>query len=159
MDDGVDGAITAPNTAPMAEPMADAVVQPVVELVFGFDFGIKRIGIAMGNTLTGRAQPLAVVKAIDNAARFAQIGALIAEWKPARLVVGEPLHPDGAEHEMTLRCRRFANQLHGRFSLPVSLVDERYSSAVIPAKRGEIIDALAASIILQQYFDDHANSY
>ena len=128
-----------------------------IDLVFGFDFGIKRIGIAMGNTLTGQAQPLAVVKAIDNAARFKQIGELIAQWRPARLVVGEPLHPDGAEHDMTLRCRRFANQLHGRFSLPVTLVDERYSSAVIQAKRGEIIDAKAAAIILQQYFDDHAN--
>jgi len=133
------------------------MVAPVVDIVFGFDFGIKRIGIAMGNTLTGQAQPLAVVKAIDNAARFKQIGDLIAEWSPACLVVGEPLHPDGAEHEMTLRCRRFANQLHGRFSLPVHLVDERYSSAVIQAKRGEVIDAKAAAIILQQYFDDHAN--
>jgi putative Holliday junction resolvase len=133
------------------------MADPVVELVFGFDFGIKRIGIAMGNTLTGQAQPLAVVKAIDNAARFKQIGELISQWKPAHLVVGEPLHPDGAEHEMTLRCRRFANQLHGRFSLPVTLVDERYSSAVIQARRGEIIDAKAAAIILQQYFDDHAN--
>ena len=129
----------------------------MVELVFGFDFGIKRIGMAMGNTLTGQAQPLAVIKAIDNATRFQQIGNLIAEWRPARLVVGEPRHPDGAEHEMTLRCRRFANQLHGRFNLPVELVDERYSSAVIASKRGEIIDAKAASIILQQYFDDHAN--
>jgi putative Holliday junction resolvase len=129
----------------------------MVEIVFGFDFGIKRIGIAMGNTLTGQAQPLAVVKSIDNAARFAQIGALINEWRPAKLVVGEPFHPDGAEHEMTLRCRRFANQLHGRFGLPVQLVDERYSSAVIQAKRGEVIDDKAASIILQQYFDDHAN--
>jgi len=133
------------------------IAAPVVEIVFGFDFGIKRIGIAMGNTLTGQAQPLAVVKAIDNAARFKQIGDLIEQWRPAQLVVGEPLHPDGAEHEMTLRCRRFANQLHGRYSLPVQLVDERYSSAVIPAKRGEIIDAKAAAIILQQYFDDHAN--
>lgn len=127
--------------------------QPAIELVLGFDFGIKRIGIAMGNTLTGLAQPLAVVKAVDNATRFNQIGALIAEWKPARLVVGEPRHPDGAEHDMTLRCRRFANQLHGRFDLPVTLVDERYSSAVIRAKRGEIVDDKAASIILQQYFD------
>jgi putative Holliday junction resolvase len=70
-------------------------------------------------------------------------------------VVGEPFHPDGAEHDMTLRARRFANQLHGRFNLPVTLVDERYSSAVIPAKRGEVIDAKAAAIILQQYLDDH----
>ena len=129
----------------------------MVDIVFGFDFGIKRVGIAIGNTLTGQALPLAVVDSIDNATRFAQIGALIAEWRPAKLVIGEPFHPDGAEHEMTLRCRRFANQLHGRFGLPVQLVDERYSSAVIPAKRGEVIDDKAASIILQQYFDDHAN--
>jgi putative Holliday junction resolvase len=130
----------------------------MVEIVFGFDFGVKRIGIAMGNTLTGQAQPLSVIKAVDNATRFKLIGELIEQWKPARLVVGEPRHPDGAEHDMTLRSRRFANQLHGRFKLPVDLVDERYSSAVIPAKRGEVIDAKAAAIILQQYFDDHANS-
>ena len=128
-----------------------------VELILGFDFGIKRIGVAVGNTLTAQAQPLAVIKAIDNAARFKAIGELIGAWKPARLIVGEPRHPDGAEHEMTLRCRRFANQLHGRFNLPVVLVDERYSSAVIVARRGDIIDDQAASIILQQYFDDHAN--
>jgi putative Holliday junction resolvase len=130
----------------------------MVEIVFGFDFGIKRIGIAMGNTLTGQAQPLTVVSAIDNATRFAVIGELIAQWRPTRLIVGEPRHPDGAEHDMTLRARRFANQLHGRFDLPVTLVDERYSSVVIPARRGELIDAKAAAIILQQYFDDHANN-
>jgi putative Holliday junction resolvase len=131
----------------------------MVDIVLGFDFGVKRIGIAMGNTLTGQAQPLTVIKAIDNATRFQVIGELIDQWKPARLVVGEARHPDGAEHDMTLRARRFANQLTGRFSLPVELVDERYSSAVIHAKRGEIIDAKAAAIILQQYFDDHANNY
>jgi putative Holliday junction resolvase len=130
----------------------------MVDIVFGFDFGVKRIGIAMGNTLTGQAQPLSVVKAIDNATRFKLIGDLIQAWRPALLVVGEPLHPDGAEHEMTLRARRFANQLHGRFNLPVELVDERYSSAVIQAKRGDVIDAKAAAIILQQYFDDHAHT-
>ena len=107
----------------------------------------------MGNTLTGQAQPLRVIAAIDNATRFKIIGELIAEWRPARLVVGEPRHPDGAEHDMTLRSRRFANQLHGRFNLPVELVDERYSSAVIASKRGDIIDDKAAAIILQQYFD------
>ncbi|MCA1858015.1 Holliday junction resolvase RuvX [Massilia oculi] len=129
----------------------------MLEIVLGFDFGLKRIGIAMGNSLTGQAQPLTVIQAVDNATRFRVIGELINEWKPARLVVGEPRHPDGAEHDMTLRSRRFANQLHGRYNLPVELVDERYSSAVIPKKRGEIIDAKAAAIILQQYFDAHAN--
>lgn len=125
----------------------------MVDIVFGFDFGVKRIGIAMGNTLTGQAQPLRVISAIDNATRFKLIGELIAEWSPARLVVGEPRHPDGAEHDMTLRSRRFANQLHGRFNLPVELVDERYSSVVIASKRGDVIDDKAAAIILQQYFD------
>jgi putative Holliday junction resolvase len=125
----------------------------MVDIVLGFDFGIKRIGIAMGNTLTGQAQPLRVVSAIDNVTRFQIIGELIAQWQPARLIVGEPRHPDGAEHDMTLRSRRFANQLHGRFNLPVELVDERYSSAVIASRRGDVIDDKAAAIILQQYFD------
>lgn len=134
----------------------------MVDIVLGFDFGVKRIGIAMGNTLTLQAQPLRVIAATDNATRFRIIGELIAEWRPARLVVGEPRHPDGAEHDMTLRSRRFANQLHGRFNLPVELVDERYSSAVIASRRGEVIDDKAAAIILQQYFDafssPHANN-
>lgn len=130
----------------------------MVDIVLGFDFGIKRIGIAVGNTLSGQAQPLEVIQAIDNAARFARIGVLIAQWQPARLVVGEPFHPDGTPHDMTLRCRRFANQLHGRYNLPVVLVDERYSSAVLDARRGEIIDDRAAAIILQQYLDDHAHT-
>ncbi|USX29568.1 Holliday junction resolvase RuvX [Oxalobacteraceae bacterium OTU3CINTB1] len=107
----------------------------------------------MGNTMIRQAQPVKVISAIDNATRFADIAALLDEWKPARLVVGLPMHPDGAEHDMTARARKFANQLHGRFNLPVELVDERYSSAVISAKRGEVIDDRAAAIILQQYFD------
>ena len=122
----------------------------MVEIVFGFDFGVKRIGIAMGNTLTGQAQPLSVIKAVDNATRFKVIGELIAQWKPALLVVGEPRHPDGAEHDMTLRARRFANQLHGRFDLPVELVDERYST--VAGDGGDRDDdAQAAATILRQY--------
>lgn len=140
----------------MASEPGSGAASPSVELVLGFDFGIKRIGVAMGNTLTGQAQALAVINAIDNATRFSRIGALIDEWRPSRLVVGEPFHPDGAEHDMTLRARRFANQLHGRFNLPVLLVDERYSSSVIPQRRGAVIDDKAAAIILQQYFDAYS---
>jgi putative Holliday junction resolvase len=124
-----------------------------IDTIFAFDFGVKRIGVAMGNTMLRQAEPLKVISAIDNARRFADIQKLLDEWKPALLVVGLPMHPDGNEHDMTARARRFANQLHGRFSLPVELVDERYSSAVISAKRGEVIDDRAAAIILQQYFD------
>ena len=95
-----------------------------------------------------------MIHAPTNDAKFAAIAELMAAWAPVRCVVGLPLHPDGAEHEMTLRCRRFANQLHGRFALETALVDERYSSAVLEAKRGEVIDSRSASIILQQYFDE-----
>jgi putative Holliday junction resolvase len=126
-----------------------------VETVLAFDFGLKRIGVAVGNTLLKQAQPLTVITAASNDAKFAAVAALLQEWQPARCVVGVPCHPDGAEHEMTLRCRRFANQLHGRFGVATALVDERYSSAVISRRRGEVIDAEAAAIILQQYFNEH----
>ncbi|MBV8633014.1 MAG: Holliday junction resolvase RuvX [Burkholderiaceae bacterium] len=123
------------------------------ETLLGFDFGLKRIGVAQGNSVTRQATPLTVISERTNDGKFAAIAALIKEWPPERCVVGLPLHPDGAEHEMTMRCRRFANQLKGRYGVEVELVDERYSSAVIAQRRGEVIDAQAAAIILQQYFD------
>jgi putative Holliday junction resolvase len=129
-----------------------------VETVLGFDFGLKRIGVAVGNSLLRQAQPLTVITAATNDAKFVAIAALVQEWQPTRCVVGLPSHPDGTEHEMTVRCRRFANQLNGRFGLATVLVDERYSSAVIPHQRGDVIDAEAAAIILQQYFNDYAES-
>jgi putative Holliday junction resolvase len=119
------------------------------EVVLGFDFGARRIGVAIGNTLTREARPLAIVPA-EGEARWARIAALIAEWQPARLVVGIPRHPDGAAHEMTQRCERFARQLEGRHRLPVARVDERYSSAVVEGGR----DDEAAAVILQQYLDE-----
>ncbi|HCE08053.1 MAG TPA: Holliday junction resolvase RuvX [Oxalobacteraceae bacterium] len=129
-----------------------------METVLGFDFGLKRIGVAVGNTLLKQAQPLTIITAATNDAKFDAITALVQAWRPARCIVGLPRHPDGAEHEMTVRCRRFANQLHGRFDIPTVLVDERYSSAVIPQQRGKLIDDQAAAIILQQYFDEYAES-
>ena len=128
-----------------------------MQTVLAFDFGLKRIGVAVGNTLLRQAEPLLVIAEATNDGKFAALGKLIDEWKPAVCVVGLPSHPDGAEHEMTVRCRRFANQLEGRFGVKTVLVDERYSSAVISSRRGELIDAQAAAIILQQYFDDYAH--
>lgn len=128
-----------------------------MQTVLAFDFGLKRIGVAVGNSLLRQAEPLVVVTEATNDGKFAAIGKLIAEWQPSLCVVGLPSHPDGAAHEMTHRCRRFANQLEGRFNVKTVLVDERYSSAVISSRRGELIDAQAAAIILQQYFDDHAH--
>ena len=129
-----------------------------MDTVLAFDFGLKRIGVAVGNTVIRQAQPLAVIRAATNDGKFAEIGELIRQWQPALCVVGLPRHPDGVEHEMSVRCRRFANQLHGRFDVATVLVDERYSSAVISHQRGEAIDDRAAAIILQQYFDDESHS-
>lgn len=129
-----------------------------METCIGFDFGLKRIGVAVGNTLLRQAQALSVIEVATNEARFQAISDLLQAWKPALLVVGLPLHPDGAEHEMTIRCRRFANQLRGRYGLETVLEDERYTSAVLKAQRGERIDAQAAALILQQYFDRHVPS-
>ena len=117
-----------------------------------------RIGVAVGNTLLKQAQPLTIITAATNDDKFRVIAELVGQWEPGLVVVGLPLHPDGAEHAMTVRCRRFANQLHGRFGLETVLIDERYSSAVIAQERGQRIDDVAAAIILQQYFDDHDRS-
>lgn len=92
-----------------------------------FDFGLRRVGVASGNSVTRQATPMKTVAA-EGEQRFAEIARLIAQWQPDALVVGVPYHPDGAEHDNTRRARRFARQLHGRFGLPVHEVDERYTT-------------------------------
>lgn len=129
------------------------VVGKATGTVLAFDFGLKRIGVAVGNTLIQQAQALMIIEAPTNDAKFIAIEKIIKDWQPILCVVGLPMHPDGASHEMTVRCQRFANQLHGRFGVQVTLVDERYTSAVLHAKQGERIDDRSAALILQQYFD------
>lgn len=122
-------------------------------LCLSFDFGEARIGIAVGNSLTGTAQALEIIDAPDNATRFARIAALIAEWTPDTLVVGVPRHPDGTPHDMTARCEKFSRQLEGRFGLPVACVDERYTSVEAASRvTRSRVDDVAACIILEQYF-------
>ena len=143
----------------------------MAETLLGFDFGIRRIGIAVGNTLTGASRPLCIVASEPLAARWTAVAALVAEWQPQRLVVGRPGHPDGAPLPVTPRCERFARQLEGRFGLPVELVDENFSSVEARSERAgaregaragapgpsrrvrasEPIDAEAAAVILRQY--------
>ena len=115
-----------------------------------FDFGTRRVGVAVGNTLLGQAQPLKTVAATGDA-RFAALALLIDEWRPDALVVGVPFHPDGAEHDNTQRARRFARQLHGRFLLAVHEVDERYTTTEALALGAADADAAAAALILEQF--------
>lgn len=123
--------------------------------LLAFDFGLKRLGVAVGNTFLNQAQPLTVIEAESNQVKFAAIGALLASWQVRHCIVGLPSYPDGTEHEMSARCRRFAHQLEGRFGVTTTLVDERYTSVVIKARRGDVIDAEAAALILQQYFEEN----
>jgi putative Holliday junction resolvase len=135
---------------------------PRTGTVLGFDFGTKRIGVAVGDFETRLAHPLAAIAAVDNRARFAAIGQLVAEWQPLLLVVGLPAHADGGEHAVGRLARRFAQRLHGRFGIRTELVDERLTSheaeGLLRAAgaRGSrlkaALDSVAAQRILETYF-------
>lgn len=120
-----------------------------------FDYGLKKIGVAIGNTLIRQARPLTILRPTTKIERFVQIEALLQEWQPEEVVVGLPLTLTGEEQYASLRCRRFANQLHGRYGLVVHLVDERGSSmeAQEILATNEDDDAVAAAVILQRWFD------
>jgi putative holliday junction resolvase len=129
-------------------PAGAAPARPTCFLAF--DFGTRRIGVAVGNSLLRKAQALKSVPG-EGTARFAAISALVAEWQPDALVVGVPFHPDGAAHDNTRKARRFARQLQGRFALPVHEVDERYTTTEALALGARDADAAAAALILEQY--------
>ncbi len=120
------------------------------QTVLAFDYGEKRIGVAVGNTLTRTSEPLKIIRQQFQYERFKAIEQVILEWQPQLLVVGLPKHPDGAEHVMTQKAKRFGQQLHGRFHKEVVWVDERYTS--VSVEDGD--DALAAQLILQQYLQE-----
>jgi len=126
------------------------------EVVLGFDYGERRTGVAIANTVTRQARPLTTIEAQTGAVRWSAVQRLVDEWQPARFVVGIPRHPDGTSHELTARCERFARQLEGRYGRPVARVDERYSSAA--AGRVADVDAEAAAVILQQWLNEGADA-
>lgn len=125
--------------------------------LLAFDYGLKKIGVAIGNTLTLHARPLCIVRPITKQQRFEAIASLLDEWQPDKLIVGLPLTLEGGEQYASLRCRRFANQLYGRFGVEVELVDERGSSREAQDILGnnDDDDAVAAAVILQRWFDTH----
>ncbi len=154
-------AAATPSTLPLTTRRAPTGT------VLAFDFGEKRIGVAVGDTETGLAHPLTTITAADNRSRFAAIGALIEEWRPACLVIGLPAHADGTEHETSRLCRRFAQRLEGRFGIRTCLVDERLTSRTAEAAlrdagaRGArlkaALDQVAAREILATYLASAQN--
>lgn len=127
--------------------------------VLGFDFGMRRIGVAVGQTVTGTANPLTVLSARDGQPDWNQVEALLQKWQPDALLVGKPLHMDGQPHEITRAAEKFGNRLHGRFGYPVFFVDERLSSAEAEALMRDLpnnsesvqIDSMAASLIVETW--------
>jgi putative Holliday junction resolvase len=132
--------------------------------VLAFDFGKKRIGVAIGNAALGAARPLVTVDSEVTERRFAVIAQLIETWQPVLLVVGLPMHSDGTAHELTQLSQRFARRLSGRFNIKVILQDERYTSETASAmlrergitgrKQKAVLDQIAAQQILQSFFDE-----
>ena len=134
----------------MSGQPAPAVVPAHFQSFLAFDYGLKRTGVAVGTRMLRSATPQGTIRA-EGDARFAQLAERIREWQPDALVVGVPLHPDGAAHENTARALKFARQLRGRFGLPVFEVDERYSTTEALAQGARDADAAAACIILEQF--------
>jgi putative Holliday junction resolvase len=129
-----------------------------ISTALGFDFGTRKIGVAVGQTLTRCASPVETLRQVRQQPDWQGISRLIREWQPQALIVGLPLNMDDTETEVAGMARRFSRQLHGRYGLPVFLVDERLTSkAAAELAGGERakIDALAAKLILETWLREH----
>jgi putative holliday junction resolvase len=133
--------------------------------ILAFDYGTKSIGVAVGQELTGTAALLSALKAQDGTPNWEQVEKLIADWQPQLLLVGLPLNMDGTEQPFTVRVRKFANRLHGRFGLPVELKDERLTTAEarsqLFAEGGfknlskDKVDSFSAKLIFESWYEQH----
>lgn len=121
-----------------------------------FDFGTKRIGVAVGQTLTDTASPLEIITVRNNRPDWERIGALINQWQPQALVVGNPLNMDGSRHPIGAAVDAFARKLQGRYRLPVLRADERLSTVEARARQrnNDAVDHVAAQIILEGWLQD-----
>ncbi len=129
-------------------------------LVMAFDYGLKHIGVATGQPITATATALTTLRARDGVPDFNQVAELLEAWRPGRLLVGLPLNMDDSESDMSVRARRFARRLEGRFRLPVDLVDERLTSREAHARLGAgfrdtATHAEAARLIAETWLNDH----
>lgn len=144
-------------------PILERRYPDITGTILAFDFGEKRIGVAVGETILKTAHAHTTICSAITQARFEAIKKLIAEWQPSLLIVGFPTYLDGTEHTLTQLAKKFAQRLEGRFNLPVMMIDERLSSAeasqqlsdagIKAREQKSIIDAVAAQVILQSYFD------
>lgn len=135
------------------------------QTLLAFDFGTKSIGCAVGQSITGTAQALPAFKAKDGIPNWDAIEKCLKEWKPDLIVVGLPLNMDGTEQPLTLRAKKFAQRLSGRYGIPVELQDERLTTVDAKAEifsRGGFralskskVDGISACLILESWFEEH----
>jgi putative Holliday junction resolvase len=120
----------------------------------GFDFGLSRIGLAVGQSITGTASPVVVVNARDGKPDWNAVDAIVREWQPGLFVVGLPLNMDGTESDMSVRAEKFARRLAGRYNIPAKTSDERLTSREAREMSDDDapVDAIAAQLILESYF-------
>lgn len=133
--------------------------------VLAFDYGLKSIGVAVGQSLTGSASTLKALKAQDGTPDWQQIEQLLKEWQPAFVVVGLPLNMDGTEQPFTARVHKFVNRLHGRFGVQVKTHDERLTTVDARAElfsqggfkklSKDAVDCYSAKLILESWFDNN----
>lgn len=123
------------------------------DTVMGFDYGTKRIGVAIGNFLLKKGSPLRIIPSVPKERRWEEIEKLVEEWQPVEFVVGRPVYPDGTPHEMTRLAEKFSRQLAARFRRHTHMTDERYTSALLEDVDGPV-DDMSAAIILEQWFSE-----
>lgn len=130
--------------------------------IIAFDFGLARIGVAVGQGVTQTASPLETLPAKEGKPDWTQVEKLLKHWQPSKILIGEPLNMDGSTQEITQKARKFANQIHGRFGYSVEMVDERLSSFAARDELFELggckkikasqVDSIAAVLILESWF-------
>jgi len=141
----------------MPDADRDGSASPFTAL--GFDYGERRIGVAVGQSITGSARPLTTLKSRGLRPDWETLSALVDEWRPERFVVGMPSHADGSDHALKPRIDRFCRQLTGRYGVPVSIIDERLSSYEAASRGGADVDAGAACVILETWFAADAKPF
>ncbi len=132
-------------------------------ILLGFDFGTKRIGVAIGQVVTKMARPLATLAAKNGVPNWDQMSQLIKRWNPEAFVIGIPLNMDGTEQPLTQLARDFARMMHERYKLPIYEIDERlttvdarerlFQAGGYQALQNGQVDSAAAQIILQEWLD------
>tara|TARA_B110000014_G_C20120152_1_gene593249 strand:+ start:1816 stop:2292 length:477 start_codon:yes stop_codon:yes gene_type:complete len=147
--------------------MLDQIARKLEGNILSFDFGERRIGVAIGNSITKNSHPLETIDTPKNIERYKIIGSLVRTWEPIKLVIGYPLNEDGTVSKMSLLAKKFGMKLRNKYNIPIVMIDERFTSSEANLelkkfeknfkKRKIVVDQVAAMIILDSFFQENNN--